>query len=275
MSHDPTSQLPIRELPPAEPAPPVPRPRLSIAHLMLWTLGTAIVLALSRLEISAFETPGYSFFGESYDRRLQTYFRVMAIVTAPFTGIAVAFLLASIWKLYHKQPLWLVQPGHWILLTGAVAFLLTAVGQLIQFLLTPLAPAEGGSASWFFLTQSSSTVLSLVMAGMNYVAWRRSAGPPRWRFYFASSAVLYAYAVAIAFIVLAALASEALMNVMFVFAIIALPIYLACLVSFPYAVLRDLALKEYRDALHWAGVALAIVAVVSAVGQVVALSVLA
>lgn len=241
---------------------------------MLWTLGTAIVLALSRIQISAFEMPGFSFFGDSSTSRLQTYFRLTAIVTAPFTGIAVALLLAAIWKLYRRQPLILSQPGHWILLIGGVTLFLTAVGQLIQFLLTPLLQSESGTASWFFLTQSSSTALSLVLAWMCFIAWRCTAGPPRWKFYFASSAALYAYLVVIAVILLAALASEALMGMMFVMAVIALPIYFACLVSFPYAVIRDLWLKEYRDALHWAGVALVIVGVVSAVGQIVALSVL-
>ena len=43
-----------------------------------------------------------------------------------------------------------------------------------------------------------------------------------------------------------------------ILALIAIPIYLAWLVSFPYAVIRDLTLKEYRDALHWAGVALVV-----------------
>ena len=253
----------------------MPRPRLSIAHLMLWTLGTAVALALSRLEISALDAPGFSSFGDSSNNHLGTYFRVMAIATAPFTGIAVAFLLASIWKHYHKQPLWLFQPGHWILLIGGIAFFLTAVGQLIQFLLTPLMQAEGATVSWFFLTQSSSTALSLVLAWLNFIAWRRTAGPPRWTFYFAASAALYAYLVGVTAILLATMATESLMSITFFLAIIGLPIYLACLVSFPYAVLRDLALRDYRDALHWAGVALVIVAVASAIGQFVAISVLA
>lgn len=269
MSFDPAPDLPVRNLPPAEGASP-PQQRLSIAHLMLWTLGTCWRCRGWRYPHSR----PHSFFGDSSPNRLQTYFRVMAIVTAPFSGIAVAFLLVSIWKLYHKQPLWLAQPGHWILLIGGISFVLTAVGQLIQFLLAPLLRADGGTTGWLVLTQLSTTALSFVLAVLSFVAFRRTAGPPRWKFYFASSAALYAFVVCAALILLATLTMHILMSITFVLAIVALPIYLACLVSFPYAVFRDLSLKEYRDGLHWAGVALVIVAFVSTVGQAVALSVL-
>lgn len=271
-------ELPIRNLPSAEipPQPPVPRPKLSIAHLMLWTLGTAIVLALSRLQISAFEMPRVAGVGDAATTGLQTFFRLSAIVTAPFTGIAVALLLVAAARCYRRQPLPLSQPGHWILLIGGTIFILTALVRLIQVLLTPLVAGEGagGMMNWFFLGQLPVVILSFGGAGLYYMAWRCTAGPPRWSFHFASSAAGYAY------IVVGGVLSSVLMTaglipsdfLKMIVAFVAIPFYLAWVVSFPYAVIRDLLLKEYRDALHWAGVALVVVSLLQGIAQKVAMN---
>src|SRR5688572_22187367 len=76
--------------PPAEASPnplPQPRPKLSIAHLMLWTLGTAIVLAFSRAQFGPIGSAGTEVEEAFAGNARGTYLRILAIVTAPFTGI--------------------------------------------------------------------------------------------------------------------------------------------------------------------------------------------
>jgi hypothetical protein len=168
----------------------MPRPKLSIAHLMLWTLGTAVVLALSRTQISFLEDPqGFpSEFPKS--DKLSTFFRLSAIVSAPFGGIAVALLLVIVGRLYRRNTLPLCEPGHWILLVSGVMIVLNACTHLVhhavfQYLVLNAHPLVR-TLGW----QVPQGMSFLVAAALFLLAWRGTPQPPRWRFYFLASVAM-------------------------------------------------------------------------------------
>jgi hypothetical protein len=273
MSFEPVPELPIRKISAADsPPPPMPRPKLSIAHLMLWTLGTAIALALSRAQIAAFELTASDLGGRFALSRLGTYFRTAVIVIAPFTGIAVALVIAVAWRICRRQSLPLSQPGHWILLVGGILYVLNALAETLQARIeVPVESQDLEHVMWVALLWLPHLPVYVTAAGLLFLAWRSTVGPPRWRFVFASNLAVYVFAMAAAVIRLCSMASGELMWIVtFPLALIAIPIYLAWLISFPLAVLRDLWLKDYRDALHWSGVLLVIVWVLTTLAYFVA-----
>jgi hypothetical protein len=225
---------------------------------MLWTLGTAIVLGFSRAQLSAFDMPQFG--RQQFAGSLGTYFRVVVMVTAPFTGIAVALLLMVLWRLYRRQALPLTEPGHWLLLIFGVLFFLNAAGQLASVLVRDEAVESLDFTLLLVLTIVAQGTVMVVAATLCWTAWSRTASPPRWRFVFGSSFVFCIYwLVAVAFGGATLLLGDFGMLVMLPVAIVAIPIVIAWLISFPSAVIQDLWLRERYDALHWAGVALVIV----------------
>lgn len=276
MSADPTSDLPHEPAPDLQSDPqvknrpaavPHKRTRLSIAHLLLWTLGTAIVLAFSRAQLSAFEMPQ---FGQQFAGSLGTYFRVVVMVAAPFTGIAVALLFMVLWRLYRRQSLPLTEPGHWILLIFGVLFFVNAAGQLASAFVRTEAVESLDLALLLVLTVVAQGTVMVVAATLCWTAWGRTPGPPRWRFVFGSSFVVCIYWLAA--VVLGAgsmIFGEFAMLVVLPLAIVAIPVFVAWLVSFPSAVIQDLWLRERYDALHWAGVALVLVNILTGIAGAV------
>lgn len=235
---------------------------------MLWTLGTAIVLACSRAQLSAFETGPFD--RQLFAGSLGTYYRVMAIVTAPFTGMAVAFLMVTGARLYRRQPLPLWEPGHWILLIFGVLFLLNVAVQFLSFLVQSEAIVRRDLTVVLVLTVVSQAAIVLPSAWLCWLAWRRIARPPRWRFVFGSSFVLCIFWIVAAVLTTGSMVlGDLSLFVMLPVAIVSIPIVIAWLISFPSAVIQDLWLRERYDALHWAGVVLVIVNVLAGISSMV------
>lgn len=90
---------------PAQIEPPA-RNRLSIAHLMLWTLGTAIVLAYFRTVVTVNSAAGST-------GRLWT---LSILANSVILGVQVGGALLFGWRLCRNLPGQPSQPGHWLLL---------------------------------------------------------------------------------------------------------------------------------------------------------------
>lgn len=262
MSSEPLPEFPARDLAAPIEQPPR-RPRLSIAHLMLWTLGTAIVLAFSRAQFAGFESATS---GDS----VSTYLRVSAIVTAPFTGIAMAFVIASLWRIYWRQPLPISQPGHWILFIVGIVFLLQAGEQIVDKALFSYLAEDPDMTALLFLSSLSQAFIYGVTAGLSFWAWRRTREAPSWRFFFAATAAANGLTALSPIVLLVSMIiKQAGMPLTIAFGIIFVPVSIAWLISFPWAVGRDLFCRERRDALHWAGAILILVLLLSAVTSMV------
>ncbi len=104
-----------------ESAPPLdpPQPRLGIIHLMAWTLGSALILALQR---ALDQKNGAAF------ANMQFAYHAVAALSAFARGAALGGLL--LWvkrKLLGGAP-FPVAPGHWLLLIGGVLAAIEALG---------------------------------------------------------------------------------------------------------------------------------------------------
>ena len=277
MSSDPAPQLPIRQLSPDPAPPPMPRPKLSIAHLMLWTLGTAIALSLSRTQLSFLDRPS-GIPGDFSSGGLSTFLRISAIAVAPFHGIAVAVLLVTVGRLYRKGILPLTEPGHWILLITGATILLNALVHVVHSVIFASLGLNVGDMVETLCWQVPQGVIFLLASALYLLAWRSTPQPPRWRFYFLTNVAMMVIAAVLplVFTILQFAQSDITgfwLSAM-VLGLISMPFAIAWLVAFPLAVCRDMWLKSRRDALHWTGIALVVVEVVASVADNFALSML-
>src|SRR5436190_17187642 len=101
--------------PPAESPPPE---RLSIAHLMLWTLGSAISLGLYRA-ITLAQRP---------DDRLTVVSQVFALIYCLPAGARIGGVLLFAWKTLKGDRSFPTQPGHWLLVVEGISTLLLSLG---------------------------------------------------------------------------------------------------------------------------------------------------
>lgn len=110
----PDSGTPSAPLPtPPSPMPPSahpPQPPLSIAHLLVWTAATAVVLRLGRHDGSTVQFPQW----------YQSLLIAQELVSSPIGGVAVSSLLLSVYRRLTCGPLFPSQPGHWLLVTCGI-----------------------------------------------------------------------------------------------------------------------------------------------------------
>ncbi|HUE74389.1 MAG TPA: hypothetical protein VMP01_26135 [Pirellulaceae bacterium] len=244
---------------------------MSIAHLMLWMLGTGISLTYSRAKLVWFE-PARSQLDNIIDAEaLATWQQAVAVVICPFAGAAVAALLATGWQLARRKPIPCSQPGHWLLLVAGVAFLNNVTDAVMRYLTLRALLAEQDYSLLTSLRIGLLAIINLGVAALFFVAWRFTLGPKRWRFYFACGAMIYGLAapltLAIFAIGLTELPTEPLMVLA---AIIFLPLAIALVISFVWSVAKDIWSKERRDLLHWIGVIVVIgTAVVTVADRIV------
>jgi hypothetical protein len=149
-----------------------PQPPLSIAHLLVWTAGTAVILAVGRVYFTFTELP------ESF----RTYFNVQQLVYSPLAGAAVSSLILLVYRRLTSGPPFPAQPGHWLLLVHGLQ---TAVGWIAHLVLVTLRRS--------YLDMPGVLVL-VAVCGVGAVAsgvacWRlRDRGA--WRLYLLVSALL-------------------------------------------------------------------------------------
>ena len=263
----PPADLPAQQLPLAE-TPRAARPRLSIAHLMLWTLGTAIVLAFSRAQIAMLEPARTSIDNFVEADALGTVQKVTAIAVSPFTGLAVALLIAVAWRLVRRGPLLLVQPGHWLLLIAGVTFLKNVAVQLAGYGVMRALMVDERIELMLSFRSIVDAMGSAAIAALYLIAWERTAQPPRWRVYFlAGSAVFWLVAIGTLLILATNFVEQGQSALMVTIAVLGVPLVIVFLVSFPWAVGRDIWNKQRRDMLHWAGVIVVVATVLAAVAN--------
>jgi hypothetical protein len=91
--------------------------RLSIAHLLLWIAGTALVVAL--FPVNWLGGPDLLMDRESYFQKVQarqTLERLSVVAVAPCYGAAIASLLVACSRLLFRRPGFPSLPGHWPLI---------------------------------------------------------------------------------------------------------------------------------------------------------------
>jgi hypothetical protein len=164
-------------------SPPEPRPRrLGIAHLMLWTAGSAVTLAFLR-----------GTFDEQRSESIQTLQKALALVQAPFYGAALACLPLVFWRPRPAEQRFPTQPGHWLLLVQGVS-LLTA---MLVFVSLPhrangvvvAANAEEMQELLRQLAHREVLRLAPTLAVTLLAAWQMTR--PRWRSMFLLMALGY------------------------------------------------------------------------------------
>jgi hypothetical protein len=96
---------------------PPPRNRLTIAFLMLWTLGSAIILACNR----ALENP-------QQIRQLGLAYSLYLLCYAVAQGVAVASVPLFLARKFARRGGFPTQPGHWILLIRGLTTLTWMTG---------------------------------------------------------------------------------------------------------------------------------------------------
>lgn len=267
MPSDPIPDPPLDATPGENPSPPIV-PRLSIAHLMLWTLGTGIVLALLRVEIVWFE-PARAQLDQFIDADSWTSSQqVTAIGVAPFTGAGIAAVLVAAWVLVRRQALLCSQPGHWLLLLVGVAYLRDAAVVAVRYLELRALLADQDFLRITSLRVGTTVIGNLAVALLLCVAWRFTPEPKRWRFYFAVSGTTFGLGALLTLSILGvALAGLPTTLLTIITGIVVLPLAITMVVSFFWAVAKDAWSGERRGLLHWVGVVVVVGAALGAMAQ--------
>jgi len=91
-----------------------PRRRITIAHLMLWTLGCAIALGLYRA----------NYLADQSDTRLSGILQYYFLLNSIPAGARIGAVLLFGWMIYRGDKSFPTQPGHWLLLNEGVYVLL-------------------------------------------------------------------------------------------------------------------------------------------------------
>ncbi len=91
-----------------------PRRRLTIAHLMLWTLGCAIALGLQRANSLTNQA----------DNRLSIFLQYYFLLYSIHAGARIGAVLLFGWVTWRGDRSFPSQPGHWLLLNEGVGVLL-------------------------------------------------------------------------------------------------------------------------------------------------------
>src|SRR5947199_309757 len=104
-----------------------PRNRLTIAHLMLWTIGTAIALGFYRaLAINR----------EGQSERIIAVSQILALIYSVPAGARIGGFLLFALKRLQGQRGFPSQPGQWLLVVEGLSALASSIGRSITFLIT-------------------------------------------------------------------------------------------------------------------------------------------
>jgi len=98
-----------------------PPERLSISHLLVWTATSAVLLGYQRAMASF-----------SGDQTVVS--NLITLCYAPLFGAGLGACLLSVWRLANGGPRFPAQPGHWLLIVGGVAGLISLTFQALVVL---------------------------------------------------------------------------------------------------------------------------------------------
>jgi hypothetical protein len=138
--------------------------RLSIGFLLVWTLCTAVSLAIDRWD--------FAVHADTTAEEL-AYWTAYAFVFRPLNGICLAFLLVVVKRLLFWQERLPTAPGHWYLLTIAVHLVIVRSEDLVR-LATPAESEIWFSGSRYSLWMSLSYGLPLMTAFAGMILMRQS-----------------------------------------------------------------------------------------------------
>jgi hypothetical protein len=212
-----------------------PQPRLSIAHLMLWMLSSAVFLALAR------------FLPRGVPEEMRTLLLFYQGAQAMINGAAVATVPIWITRLVRGGPPFPTAPGHYLALLGAGSCVTQVVGNVVIQGLREIGVDDYG----YYLIIS---MLLAALAGlMGLVCVIFCSRPPRWMLVFVVIVLCKGL------VVIAALATLASHRSGFVSAR-SMPQWaywistIAVSVAIVTASAIDLARRVRRDWLHYVGV---------------------
>ncbi len=145
---------------------PSPQPRLGIIHIMLWTAGSAMILAMYRALIDLANMPDQA--------RVQWY--VMQIGYSIVYGAALAGVILFGYRRLTKGAPFPVLPGHWLLLTWGIVFIVGSVGHAVQWAVRvwfdSYPPLVYGLAQWLSHTVAASILLVAIIRVKDSSYWR-------------------------------------------------------------------------------------------------------
>ena len=237
-----------------------PQPRLQIIHLLLWTAGTALVLATWRHGVDAYQ---------EYPSAIRLLMLVQLVFHGPLEGAAVASL--GVWAYRARKGIpFPVSPGEWTLVVyGVKAVAWAVMATLWRGLFGSLSlPHEGVSLTvWLVLL----SCIHLLEAGLFLTATVHVRTAPAWRLFLAGQAVhavvagwrwaIFGLNTQLYFPVLQFLEQAA--------ALIANAIACICFVLLILAVVRDWRQRTPRGWMHWVGVVTALVSMVMGAAWIV------
>jgi hypothetical protein len=103
---------------------PDPGEKITILRLMVWTAGSAVVLALHRQLAALPNNPDNS---EPWLRTLDT------LIPSTVQGAAIASLLLVVGRLFNKGPKFPRQPAHWLLVISGIYAVASLFGYLVLY----------------------------------------------------------------------------------------------------------------------------------------------
>ena len=224
-----------------------PQPRLGIIHLMAWTLGSAMILAIQR----AFNQQNLSELPWIHQAAQLT----LGICNAFIYGAAVGGVFLWMSRLVRGGPKFPVAAGHWLLLIqGCLALLSWACMGMLSLL---QGFGELGFDSGNF---RAFLIIWLVQKVVPILLWIAAAvlcsGPTYWRVALGVHAISDALcALLLSLAILSTFGSNDLFDGVWAIGAVQLLDLLPALAVLVAAVL-DLAYGVRRDWLHWVGVAI-------------------
>lgn len=139
--------------------------RLGVGHLLLWTAGCAIVLAIDRGR-------------EPSPLPLNPIFEnAWRVGYAMVLGVALAAVGLFGWWKIRGQLTWRLEPGHWLLLELGIAVILGFILHFVASLLSPIAPSIG-TRHPMIVVSCLANFCNLLVAGLILLIQRCE---PRWR----------------------------------------------------------------------------------------------
>ena len=164
---DPSSGLGSPTKPEGEsPFGPSLQPRLGIIHIMLWTLGSAMILAVYRALVDFANMPEQA--------RVQWY--VLQIGYSTVYGAALASVFLFAYRRLAKGAAFPVLPGHWLLLAQGIVFTVSFAGHVaasvIRNRFDSLSPAIYGLGQWSAHSVAVVVVLVAIIRLNDFAYWR-------------------------------------------------------------------------------------------------------
>lgn len=218
-----------------------PRIRLSILHLMLWTVGSALILASFR----ALSSPIAELPKEM--AQLQPFYHLAYSLTL---GAQVGSVLLFAVRRLNRQGGFPEQPGHWLLLVEGISAMLMFAGYGV-FLLG--FDADAANVYLFYALQIPNVLACSIGYGLAFT--RTTTGTP-WRLSLGTIAVIYCIQVCL--YVASAMTLSWQVSGGSWYRIWELPqncLGLTLAVAVLAGSLADWRNHAQRDLLHWAGVA--------------------